>query len=158
MTKEKTMKYKKAYTQLSEIFKILEKEQLDKIPVNFKNNIINNMDKDYEFVFDKSKGIFEQELMVETQALLVEIYEKYLAPAEEKEMWEKYDRFCLNKIDDKKRRKYDVDAFKGDDIAEKQNSLIKNKETSNNKNKFLVEAKKENVFAKIVKFIKNLFG
>ena len=105
MTKEKSIRYKKAYTELNEIFKILDKEQKDKIPNDFINNISNNMDKDYKFEFDSSKGIFEQELMAETEALLVEIYERYLAPSEEKEMWQKYDKYCLNKIEEEKKGK-----------------------------------------------------
>ena len=106
MTKEKSFRYKKAYTELNEIFKILDKEQKDKIPNDFINNISNNMDKDYKFEFDNSKGIFEQELMAEKEALLVEIYERYLAPSEEKEMWQKYDKYCLNKIEDEKKANY----------------------------------------------------
>ena len=49
------------------------------------------------FVFDTKKGIFEQDLMTETKALHVEIYERYLAPPEEKQMWEKYDKYCEDK-------------------------------------------------------------
>ena len=35
--------------------------------------------------------------MTETKALHVEIYERYLAPPEEKQMWEKYDKYCEDK-------------------------------------------------------------
>ena len=108
MKKEKELQYKKAYVELNEIIKVLSDEQKDKIPEVFKNNLIENMDTEYKFEFDDTKGIFEQDLMVETKALLVEIYERYLAPEEEKELWEKYDRFCLNKIEER-REKYKTD-------------------------------------------------
>lgn len=160
MTKEKTIQYKKAYVELNEILNVLEKEQKNKIPVNFINNIENNMDIDYKFHFDMSKGIFEQDLMVETKALLVEIYERYLAPIEEKEMWKKYDRFCLNKIEEAKREKYNVEIFERKNNIEKQNLTIEDENVSNEKNDNIlpVEYRKENPFNKIINFIKGLFN
>lgn len=49
MTNEKNIQYKKAYVELNEILKVLSKEQKEKIPKNFINNISNNMDKNYKF-------------------------------------------------------------------------------------------------------------
>lgn len=151
MTKEKDIRYKKAYTELNEIFKVLDKEQKSKIPDIFINNIINNMDKEYKFIFDNSKGIFEQDLMIETQALLVEIYERYLAPTEEKELWQKYDRFCLNKIEEKKKENY-KDIFSND----KTTINTQNDNIQNNLN--IVPVKNESKISKILKFIKNIFN
>ena len=147
MTKEKSIRYKKAYTELNEIFKTLDKEQKDKIPKDFINNISNNMDKDYKFEFDSSKGIFEQDLMTETEALLVEIYERYLAPSEEKEMWQKYDRYCLNKIEEEKRKKYNYDIFNKNENINKEISKIN----------LPVEVKKEKFYEKIINFLKKIF-
>lgn len=124
MTIEKNIKYKKAYVELNEIFKYLSDEQKNKIPSNFINNISNNIDRDYKFIFDETKGIFEQDLMIETEALLVEIYERYLAPDEEKEFWQKYDKFCLNKIEEEKRKKYNTNVFSDNN---KNNNYISNK-------------------------------
>ena len=149
MTKEKSIRYKKAYTELNEIFKTLDKEQKDKIPKVFINNISNNMDKDYKFEFDSSKGIFEQDLMTETEALLVEIYERYLAPSEEKEMWQKYDRYCLNKIEEEKRKKYNYNIFKKNENMNKEGNI-------SNSN-FPVEIKKEKFYEKIINFLKKIF-
>ena len=154
MTKEKSIQYKKAYVELNEIFKVLSKDQREKIPDYFINNISNNMDKDYKFEFDMSKGIFEQDLMVETEALLVEIYERYLAPTEEKDLWQKYDKFCLNKIENEKKAKYNDDIFgKKESIEEKKFS---NKEEIENNN-LPVEIQKESIFSKIKTFLKNMF-
>ena len=147
MTKEKSIRYKKAYTELNEIFKTLDKEQKDKIPKVFINNISNNMDKDYKFEFDSSKGIFEQDLMTETEALLVEIYERYLAPSEEKEMWQKYDRYCLNKIEEEKRINCNYDIFKKNENINKEISIINSP----------VEVKKEKFYEKIINFLKKIF-
>ncbi len=157
MTNEKSIQYKKAYVELNEILRVLSKEQKEKIPKNFINNISKNMDKNYEFTFDESKGIFEQNLMVETEALLVEIYERYLAQSEEKELWQKYDRFCLDKIENEKRKKYNVDIFERKDSPDKQNIVIKNEDSlKEEKNNLPVEHKKK--FDKLLKFFKRLFG
>ena len=156
MTKEKNVKYKKAYVELNEIFKVLSKEQRDKIPESFINNISNNMDKNYSFEFDMSKGIFQQKLMVETEALLVEIYEKYLAPEREKEKWKEYDELCLTRINEEKTRKYDVDVFKKKDDIPLINNIDAKSESNNIA--FPIQYKKENFFNKIIKYFKTLLN
>lgn len=160
MTIEKNIKYKKAYVELNEILKYLSNEQRDKISTNFINNISNNMDKDYKFTFDESKGIFEQNLMVETEALLVEIYERYLAPDIEKEVWQKYDRLCLDKIENEKRKIYNANILDEKNTINKQDLVINNEDSLNEKsnNNLPVKYKKEKIFDKIIKFIKRVFG
>jgi len=160
MTKDKSIQYKKAYTELNEIFNNLNIEQKNKIPEVFRLNISSNMDNDYKFVYDQTKGIFEQNLMVETEALLVEIYERYLAPEEEKEMWQKYDRFCLNKIEEAKKEKYDPNIFKINKSEENNDTqkLSENEELKNTESILPIESKKENLFSKVLRFIKNIFN
>ena len=160
MTIEKNIKYKKAYVELNEILKYLSNEQRDKISTNFINNISNNMDKDYKFTFDESKGIFEQNLMVETEALLVELYERYLAPDIEKEVWQKYDRLCLDKIENEKRKIYNANILDEKNTINKQDLVIDNEDSLNEKsnNNLPVKYKKEKIFDKIIKFIKRVFG
>lgn len=160
MTREKSIKYKKAYVELNEILKYLSNKQRDKISANFINNISSNMDRDYKFTFDESKGIFEQNLMVETEALLVEIYERYLAPDVEKELWQKYDRFCLDKIENEKREKYNVNIFKKKNTNDNTNLVISNEDSLNeeNNNNLPVEYKKRRIVEKILNFIKTIFN
>lgn len=85
MTNEKSILYQKAYVELYELIKILSKTQQSKIPKDFIEYINNNKDNNYTFTIDNSKGILEQEYMTETKALIVKLYEKYLAPEDEKE-------------------------------------------------------------------------
>ena len=148
MNKEKNFLYKKACVELNEILNSLSEEQKSQIPENFKYNLIKNMDKNYKFSLDNSKGIFEQEIMIETEALLVEVYEKYLAPKEEKELWNKYNKICLNKIEEAKRKKYNPD-----DIFKKQTLKIE-VNLNNNKIEAIVEYK-ESIFKKIKDLVKN---
>lgn len=151
MTKDKNIRYKKAYVELYEILNVLEKEQKDKIPENFINNISNNMDKDYKFYFDMSKGIFEQDLMVETEALLVEIYERYLAPDKEKEMWQKYDRFCLNKIEEDKKARFNNNIFKNNKYSIFENDMKKDN------NILPIKYEEKSILKKFLNYIKNIF-
>ena len=173
MIKEKMIQYKKAYTELNEIFQILSSEQKDKIPLVFINNVKNNMDTNYEFKYDISKEIFEQNLMIETKALLIEIYEKYLAPIEEKELWNKYDQICLSKIEQNKREKYNINIFEDSKVNENKVdniSVLKNNKVNVDANKKVEETnnnftflplkyvEKETVFKKVFTKIKNFIN
>lgn len=109
MLKNKKSLYKKAYTELNEIFKIMTEDELSKIPKQLIMNIQKEMDKEYVWQLDKNKGILEQELMTETKALIVEIYKRYLCPENEKKMWEEYNCICLTKIEEKRKREYNLD-------------------------------------------------
>ena len=157
MTKGKQLEYKKAYVELNEIIKVLSDEQKNKIPEVFKQNLIEDMDTSYKFEFDNTKGIFEQDLKVETKALLVEIYERYLAPEEEKELWEKYDKLCLSKIEEEKRKKYNTDNVFGNKEEEnKKEDEQQIQEETEQEATQMVEYK-ESIFTRIKNWFKNLF-
>lgn len=111
MTKEKSALYKKAYVELYEMIKFLSDEEREKIPRYFIEYIHNNMDVNYTFNIDNTKGLLEQKYMVETKALIVKIYEKYFADESETEFWNKYHRICFNMIEEEKKVKYDSDNF-----------------------------------------------
>lgn len=106
MMQTKNARYKRAYTELNEIIKELSKAELEKIPNKLIRNIETNMNKEYKWEYDKSKTLLEQDLMPETKALIVEIYEKYLCPENEKEFWKEYDKICINKIEEQKKAMY----------------------------------------------------
>ena len=48
MTEVKKNAYKRAYTELNEIFKIMSEDELNKIPSTFIANVQKEMDNDYE--------------------------------------------------------------------------------------------------------------
>lgn len=70
--------YRKAYKELYKVIEILSQNEKNKIPNNIIENIKRKMDATYEFYIDKSKTLLEQNLMPETQALIIELYQKYL--------------------------------------------------------------------------------
>lgn len=106
MIQTKRVRYKKAYKELNEIIKELSKAELEKIPNELIRNIETNMDIEYKWEYDKSKTLVEQDLMPETKALIVEIYERYLCPEDEKEFWKEYDKICINKTEEQKKEMY----------------------------------------------------
>ena len=150
MTKEKTILYKQAYVELYSMLKKLPKEQYDKIPNKFIEYIDNEKDENYIFKYDNSIPLLEQNYMIETKALIVKLYEKYIAEDNEKDFWNKYDKICNNLIEDEKRKKYDVS-----NIFE-NNKIINKKEDENVRN-LPIEIKHKSIFEKFINFIKSIF-
>lgn len=146
--------YRKAYVELNEIIKMMSLEEKQKIPKSFIQNLNHEMDKDYKFVIDNKKNIFEQNFKVETKALLVELYERYLAPSEEKDLWERYDKMCLNEIEENKRKMYDPNK-----IFEDKNQKSSNiKDTEKVNDNLPVEIKENNIFLKILRILRKKFN
>ena len=116
MTKEKRLLYQKAYVELYEMIKLLSDEEREKIPEYFIEYLYNNMDTNYKFSLDTEKGLLEQDYMVETKALLVELFNKYLANDTEKEILDKYKKISIEQLDKKKSVEYGADKlFESDD-------------------------------------------
>ena len=106
MTQAEKKEYQKAYVELYEIIKVLPEEEQKKIPKLVLKNLKDNMDKEYKFILNKDSDILNQKYRIETKALFVELYEKYLAPKEDGEFWNEYDKICNNMIEEEKRIKY----------------------------------------------------
>ena len=139
--------YKKAYTELYELVKRLSKEQLSKIPQSFISNLKRNKDNEYVWQYDDSKELEKQNFMLETKALIVEMYERYLCPEDKKKFWSNYDRICLNMIEEKKKEEYNPDnIFKEKQYAQER---VEN-------NNLPVETRRENFLKKIVDFIRSI--
>ena len=155
MVDTKELIYKKACTELNEVIKRLSDGELSKIPHQVIENIKANMDTKYVWEYDDNKKIEEQDFLVETKAIIVEIYERYLCPEEEKEFWKKYDQICLNMIEDKKREEYNPDnVFRKDEKVQediKETEEIREKQGNN----LPVEIKKEGLFRRIINYFKN---
>ena len=82
-TKEKEARYSLAYKELYLIISNLTKEMREKIPKNVVENIERKMDKTYDFNIEEGKDIFSIEYMLETKALFLELYTRYIAEDEE---------------------------------------------------------------------------
>ena len=148
MTEVERIECRKAYVELNEIIKRMPIVDKQKIPKEFKKNLYIEMDKNYNFSYDDEKGILEQKIKVETKALLVELYEKFFAPEEEKKSWKKYDQICLNMLEAKKRIKYNPDH-----LFENESQEI----NDDPKDKIQLEVKKSSILKKIFELVKHIY-
>lgn len=98
--------YAKVYVELYEIIKKLSLDDQKKIPLDFIKILKDNMDKNYEFKYDDTKNLLEQNIKVETKALLVQLYEQYLVKPEEKDFWCQYNKQCFKIEEAKKTNDY----------------------------------------------------
>ena len=159
-TKEKEARYSLAYKELYLIILNLNKEMREKIPKNVVENIERKMDKTYDFNIEEGKDIFSIEYMLETKALFLELYTRYIAEDEE-DFWEVYKekRNELFKKEIEKEylvRKYDNDnnnSIKIEDGIDEVNNIIEAKE---NKNLLLAEIREKNIIEKIVSGIRHI--
>lgn len=149
MTQAEKKEFQKAYVELYEIIKVLPEEEQKKIPKLFLKNLKNNMDKEYKFILDKDCDILNQNYRIETKALFVELYEKYLETKEECNFWNQYNKICDNMIEEEKKTKYNTEnIFK--------NRKLERKEPIANSN-LPIEIKDKNIFIKFLDFIKKIF-
>lgn len=162
-TKEKEMIYSRAYRELYVIISNLTKEMKEKIPKNVIENISRKMDKTYDFKIENN-DIFNIEYMVETKALFLELYIRYIAEDEE-DFWEVYKekRNDLFKKEIEKeyvvRKNENGNSIKIEDGIDRVNDIIEEKEEKN----FLPsEIREKNIiekfFEKITSIIKYIFS
>ena len=162
-TKEKEMIYSRAYRELYVIISNLTKEMKEKIPKNVIENISRKMDKTYDFKIENN-DIFNTEYMVETKALFLELYIKYIAEDEE-DFWEMYKekRNGLFKKEIEKeylvKKDENSNSIKIEDGIDIVNNIIEEKEEKN----FLPsEIREKNIiekfFEKITNVIKYIFS
>lgn len=159
-TKEKEKIYGRAYRELYVIISNLTEEIKEKIPKNVIENILRKMDRTYDFKLENN-DIFNSEYMVETKALFLELYIRYIAEDEE-DFWEVYKerRNDLFKKEIEKEylvRKYEnSNSIKIEDRNDIVNNIIEEKS-------FLPsEIRKiniiEKIFNKVSSIIKNIFS
>ena len=159
-TKEKEARYSLAYKELYLIILNLNKEMREKIPKNVVENIERKMDKTYDFNIEEGKDIFSIEYMLETKALFLELYTRYIAEDEE-DFWEVYKekRNELFKKEIEKEylvRKCDNDnnnSIKTEDGIDEVNNIIEEKES---KNLLPSEIREKNIIEKIVSGIRHI--
>ena len=124
LTNEKII-YNKSFKELYTVIEILSPSEISRIPYHIIENIKSNMDTSYEFSIDKSKSLLDQNLMPQTQALIIELYQKYLSPEVDKEKWEKYNRLCYEINEKEKLEQYNPkDLFPQKECEQKQTQLI----------------------------------
>lgn len=160
-TKEKEMIYSRAYRELYVIISNLTKEMKEKIPKNVIENISRKMDITYDFRLENN-DIFNTEYMVETKALFLELYTRYIAEDEE-DFWEVYKEKRNDLFKKEIEKEYLVrkeeSSIKIKDGNDRLNNIIEEKEEKS----FLPsEIREKNIiekfFNKITSVIKSIFS
>lgn len=160
-TKEKEKIYGRAYMELYVIISNLTKEMREKIPKNVVENIERKMDITYDFRLENN-DIFNTEYMVETKALFLELYTRYIAEDEE-DFWEVYKEKRNDLFKKEIEKEYLVrkeeSSIKIKDGNDRLNNIIEEKEEKS----FLPsEIREKNIiekfFNKITSVIKSIFS
>ena len=160
-TREKEMIYSRAYRELYVIISNLTKEMKEKIPKNVIENISRKIDITYDFRLENN-DIFNIEYMVETKALFLELYIRYIAEDEE-DFWEVYKEKRNDLFKKEIEKEYvvrkDESSIKIEDGIDRVNDIIEEKEEKN----FLPsEIREKNIiekfFEKITNVIKYIFS
>ena len=160
-TKDKEMIYSRSYRELYVIISNLTKEMKEKIPKNVIENISRKKDRTYDFKL-KNNDIFNTEYMVETKALFLELYIRYIAEDEE-DFWEVYKEKRNDLFKKEIEKEYvvrkDESSIKIEDGIDRVNDIIEEKEE---KGLLLSEIREKNIiekfFEKITSVIKYIFS
>ena len=138
------------FVEITEIFKYIEKDILEKIPQKVRDEIKNNCNPNYRFEYDPRKSLNEQNIKEETKDLLSALYLMYCC-----------DETTKNEI--LKICKENEDSYNRE-LAEKYSyeKLFKNRKKAthiieDDTITDLVVHKEENIFTKIINKIKSIF-
>ena len=160
-TKEKEKIYGRAYRELYVIISNLTKEMKEKIPKNVIENISRKMDITYDFSLENN-DIFNTEYMVETKALFLELYIRYISEDEE-DFWEVYkdkrNDLFKKEIEKEYLVRKEESSTKIEDGNDRLNNIIEEKDEKS----FLPsEIREKNIiekfFNKIISVIKYIFS
>ena len=139
------MEYAKSLTELDEVLKYLDVSDLSKIPIEIRESIKNEKDKEYKWEYDESKSLNEQNLSRKTIAMLSYLNMEYLINEEQKELMKK-----IHEVNERKSEKEKSLKYSNKDLFDEKKV---NKSESTN---MLIETKSGKWYQKIKLFIKNL--
>lgn len=111
------MKYEKCFVELDEILKQLKDEDLEKIPYEIRKTIKMKKDKTYNWSYDESKTLKEQNISRMTIAMLSYLNMEYLLNKKQKKIMEEFHRFNENK-------KYNLNNILKKYIVKKRQHII----------------------------------
>ena len=145
--------YPKAYTEVLEILKYMPKDDVDKIPKKMIDTFEYKKDANYHFTIDENQDFSKLDILDETEAIIVNIFKNYWATPEQKARIKAKMQYDMQIIEEEKKKKYNVDIFKKEDIK-KQDTINENNTNDNN---LPMKVKKEKFYEKIIKFFKRYF-
>lgn len=151
MTEVKNNNYKKALVEVEAVLSCLNYMDYKKIPQNIIEAIKVNKDENYIFEYDENLDYKDWNLMLETKAILYNLFKQYLATNEQKEYYKQKELIERNRIEKEKKQKYNVDNLV------KVKSLKENQQEEVKENSELIKYK-EPIIKRIINKIKAIFG
>ena len=146
------VEYNKRLVEVDTILKYLSPENYNKIPQDIINAIKDNMDKDYTWEFDEDKEFADQDLNIDTVAILSYINNEYLLNEEQKAYMEK--------IYEENEQKEIQKQYEGQNdysyLFNRKNKVIENEEEKTQET--AVTVYKESVFKRFWNKLKSFFS
>ena len=142
--------YSKAFYELKIIINKFDDGIKNKIPKNIIDIINKSADNNYEFHYNDSLALTDQNLLPETWGLLSILYSNYICSLDEKRKWIQYDEFEKNLRNNKKLKKVEINEL-----------FAKNKMDNNiaiEKTNHPIIIEKENIIKRIINKIRNIVG
>lgn len=141
-------------SELDVLLNYIDAEEWLKIPDEIIFYIKDNKNKDYNWEYDETKSLENQNLSKDTFSLLTFIMYKYIASEEEK----KEISLSINEITEELNKKYDVDnIFKKTSGENKNISNLKEITVSNETSLIKIDENNKSFFGIIISFIKKFF-
>lgn len=152
---EQAQKYKRANSEILEIIKYLPLKEYKMIPQEKIDFYERNKDQSYNFNYDPQKSLNEQNVLRETKALIVALFRDVFATEEQKEKLKIVLAQNEQKYQEELSKKYTYDGL----FDKKQkNDFTKDEKTGTYVENKQMELYRDNIFAKILKFIKKWFN
>lgn len=141
--------YAKAYAEVLQILKHLSKDEFNKIPREKIMFYEENSDKTHKFKYDPKKELYNQEVLRETNIIIVKLYNDYFANETQKQTLKKI--LNENEMDyqEKLRERYNPDNIFG-----KSDKDVSKKDVEINE---IVAFKNKSFFSKLIDKIKSFF-
>ena len=142
----------RTYAEVDAFLNTVDDEHREKIPKKLRKLFIKNKEENYNVTYDLSKPIHEQEISKEAISIIALLHLNYWCKSEkEKQDLTKLFNENTLKKEEEKQKKYSVDnLFKNRKVEQ----AVTNEEEKSNMQ--MIEYK-ENVFNKIINFIKRMF-
>lgn len=112
------MEYKKCLVELDEILKYLSQEDLAKIPEEIRKAIKEKKDMQYNWEYDESKELKDQNINRKTIAMLSYLNMEYLLNKEQKRFLEELHMANENKNEKEKAKKYGINNIFNNNVKE----------------------------------------
>ena len=135
-------------TELNEVFNNTSIDVIKRIPKTFLQFVAENVSDTYEFKYDKTKSLKEQNLKPRTKGLIALVYRDFICNNEEKQIYNEKVSNVLKEIELEKREKYNPD-----NLFKNENKIKEDSEVLNEVN--LVEVK-DNFLYKLIKKVKSI--